>query len=365
MTTPLKAGQRFQVRPFGDLATDPYWITIDGVGPDGSIEWADDDGMGDTVSAAEWAADYEPRIVAGEVSDDTMPDPEDMPDRPNPHEDPEYFAEEEEESTGDEPEPVPGEEEYAPPAEPQPAYVGRNATQKAAAADNPGIDPTDRMPTPLERLADMVNRKFNCEAMARKFQEEAAALTGQIWKILTDAAKAQLMPTTRPAGVSDPLAAALGEAIKERVPQQAPAPADEIPFGKPAPAATGKQSLQVAPAPEPAREDADGSMSDGQARRIAEHVANQARQKLADGEYAKVAKLEMNRAIREVKGISDAMAGHMATAGIKTLGQFSTVANERPDDWFARVKYVTKEKAAAIEGAIETHWKVFKAKYGR
>ena len=353
MTTPRTVGQRFQVRPFGDLATDPYWITINAIGKDGSVEWADDDGMGDTVSAAEWAKDYEPRIVAlapTEVQEDApAPEPEGFA---TPEEAGYEASADEQDLEEEEPEPVPGEEEYGPPAEPQPAYVARNMAQNAESLKRAGVDPRAAMPTPLERLADMVNRKFNCEAMARKFQEEAAVLTGQIWKTLTDAAKAQLMPTTAPAGASDPLAAALGEAIEERAPQQAPPPADEIPFGKPAPA--------PAPAPAPER-----AMSSGQARQIAEHIGMQAKQKLADDEYAKVAKLEMNRAIREVKNVSEAMAGHMATAGIKTLGQFCTVANERPEDWFASVKYVTAEKAAAIEGAIETHWKVFKAKYGR
>ena len=339
MTTPRTVGQRFQVRPFGDLATDPYWITINAIGKDGSVEWADDDGMGDTVSAAEWAKDYEPRIVAlepTEVQEDApAPEPEGFA---TPEEAGYEASADEQDLEEEEPEPVPGEEEYAPPAEPQPAYVARNMAQNAESLKRAGVDPRAAMPSSLERLADMVNRKFNCEAMARKFQEEAAVLTGQIWKILTDAAKAQL------------------------VPPPSPAPADEIPFGKPAADVALAQVEKIidkqAPAPERA-------MSSGQARQIAEHIGMQAKQKLADDEYAKVAKLEMNRAIREVKNVSDAMAGHMATAGIKTLGQFCTVANERPNDWFASVKYVTKEKAAAIEGAIETHWRVFKAKYGR
>jgi len=318
---------RLKLGPMSGMTVDPYWLTIKDVAADGEVTTADEDGMVDHIPAAIWAEEYEPRVQEVEG-------PDGNPDEPPMEE--AAFPEPDEEEVEEIP--------FGFDDEPAPGYIARNMAQNAESLKLAGIDPravmhdpTDRMLTPIERLADMVNRKFNCESMARRCQKEADVLTGQIWKILTDAAKAQLMPTTSPAGVPDPLAAALGEAIDERALQQAPPPE-----------------------PEPVEE-----IPTAQATAIAESVAAQVKEEAASADYEAVSRLEMNRALREVRGISDAQAARMAEKGIKSLAQFCQAVEERPQDWWSGMLYINKAKGDVIEQAVEDHWTRFKKKYGR
>lgn len=359
-------GTRLKLGPMTGMTVDPYWLTITAVAKDGEITTADEDGMVDHVPAAIWLEEYEPRVQEVE-------EPGQNPDEPPMEEDgPEeipFGGPEPDESGAIEPDEA--RDEAAPAPAPEPClgadfalgYTARNMAANAESLKMAGVDPrkafeshepTDREVTPLERLADMVNQELNCEAMARKFSVEAEALSATIKDFLIDLAKkvltgpfnpthlsdlnSAMIATLRPpsdfrTGTRDPLATALGEAVEDRAPQE------ELPEVEP--------------------------ILTEQARAIANNVAAQVKEGVAAGEYETVSRLEMNRALREVRGISDAQAARMAEKGIKTLGNFAQAASERPDDWWSGMLYINKAKGDVIEQAVEDHWTRFKKKYGR
>lgn len=306
MTTPLTVGMRLKLGPMSGLATDPYWLTVTAVAKDGEIATADEDGMVDSVPAAIWHAEYEPRIL--EVEEPAL----------NPDEPPMDEVEEPEEIPfGDEPEP---EVETS---------VTCPSSRSIDYSPTDAHDPTDREATPLERLADMVNRQYNCRSMARKFQQEADVLAGQIEDFLLKIARKAIVDAPAP----DPLTTALEQAIEERAPQVEPSAVQDIPTA--------------------------------QAQAIAEGVAAQVMDKAASDEYETVARLEMNRSLAEVRGISSSQAARMAEKGIKTLANFSQAVEERPADWWSGMLYINKAKGDLIEDAVADHFSRFRKKYGR
>jgi len=345
----IEPGMRVLLSPIGSIVTDPYWIKILAVAPDGSVTIADEEGMEDTVDAREWAESYVSRIVRTEEAVTTKPG---VVALPAPEPEPEGWVEPDEGGMDDEPAPpaesVPGEEAYAPLVEPAPEYVARNAEQSAAS--EPGIDPTDHAPTELEQLADLVNRQMNCESMARKFQTESMELSTESMEL------------------SIKIGEFLKNLAKRALLKPAQAPAEDIPFGKSAVDQAMKEMVEKIepPAPEPvAAPTPKKPIAQAAARAIADRMAEQSRQKVADSEYAQVARLEMNRNLKEIKGITEPNAVRLAGKGIKTLAQFAQAAEESPDGWWKGITYISAERAAQIEGCIEAHWKVFKARYGK
>lgn len=360
MTIPTReAGTRLKLGPMTGLTTDPYWLTITAISADGDMTIADEEGFVYQTPAAIWQEEYEPRVLEVE-------EPGQNPDEPP---EPEGWVEPDEQPE------EPPQAELTCPASNAIDYVARNAAQNATAADNPGIDPTDHDLTPLEQLADMVNRKFNCKSMARKFQQEADDLDGQIEDLLLKVARHALVEE-KPAPVapvSDPLTAALGEAVEERAPQGEPVPLEDnskTPFGKltlpPGMVALCPTHMMTLVRGRCQKCDAEAAaIPTSQAQAIGESVAAQVKEEAATDEYDTVSRCEMNRTVQEVRGISANQAARLGSAGIKTLAQFCQAVEEKPADWWGGIKYITKEKAEQIEQAVEDHWLQFKKKYGR
>jgi len=322
-TPPRTPGTRLKLGPMGELTVDPYWLTITAINPTGDFTFIDEDGMEDTVPAAIWAEEYEPRVLEAVG-------PPGNADEPPAEEAPEEIP------FGNAP-PPDNEPEPTPPAEPAPGYMARNAAQNAASAENPGADPHEAVADPMHYLGNLVNRRNNCDAMARKFMNDSGVLSKQIGQVLIDAARGALLSPpaqSAPAPTPDPIGTALGEAMEGRAPQELP-PAE--------PEETPNPQAQV----------------------IAEGVAAKIHEEIADTEYETVSRLEMNRALAEVRGISAAQAARMATGDIKTLAQFSQAVEEKPNDWWDGIPYIDKVKADRITDAVEDHFKRFRAKYGR
>lgn len=334
-------GTRLKMAPL-NTGLDPYWITVDKIDADGVVTWSDDDGMVEAVEPAEWAGEYVPRIIEAELAGDeegyAPPSSDDLL-AGEPQEEEEFQptdpAEEEAEGHSDA---VPGEEAYG---EPAPQYMSRNAEQNANA----------NAARKLWDLGDLAMRRDNLEQTIRKCQEELAVVEAQIKAEMHGLARVRLLVNNVPDG-------------------------DEIPFGRPAVDAATRELIEntlgeyadmlAAPAEpiEPRTEKKNDAIGTAQARAIAEQMSRNARQKADDDDYAALARKEMQRPLSDVKGITAVMFSRMAEKGIRTLGDFSQAADENPRGWWENIKYVSAEKAAVLEGAIETHWKVFRARHG-
>ena len=319
-------GMRLKIAPSSDAVTDPWWIIITEITDEG-VEFSDDDGLTETMDAETWQNELEPRVLEVELPQAT----EDVP--PEPVEQPE------------EPESCPGEEEYAPPAEqPEPEIgAGDCVIQESTAPETVDV---------LAQLADLLNRRDAIEAEDRRLIRDRADIYEAIDALLAKIAKARLL-----------------------------AAADEILFGKPQPGYVVRNMQQNAIAAQNAAPSpmATALGEEIEARNPSEPdpepptpqetaLAEQVGAAEANEGYATVSRLEMNRRLIEVVGITKGQSERMAEKGIKTLGQFQQIYEETQDGknhWYDGMKFINGEKAEKIEGYIECHWVKFKAKHGR
>jgi len=338
-------GMRLKIAPSSDAVTDPWWIIITEITDEG-VSFTDDDGLVESMDTETWANELEPRVLEVELPQQTedLPDPAGVPVEEDENE---GWIEPDEQP--EEPESVPGEEEYAPPAEQSEPELGVGDCAVMEAFDPAAV----KSENTLMELADLLNIRDELWAGLRNTEQALANVAGEIDALLKKIAKDRLLATV----------------------------ADEIPFGKPKPGYVVRNEQQNAIAEKTAAPDpmATALGEEIEARNPSEPdpepptqqetaLAEQVGAAEANEGYATVSRLEMNRRLIEVVGITKGQSERMAEQGVKTLGQFQQRFEETQDgkhNWFDGMKFISAEKADKIEECIERHWVKFKAKHGR
>ena len=361
-------GMRLKIAPSSDAVTDPWWIIITEITDEG-VEFSDDDGLVESMDTETWQNELEPRVLEVELPQAA----EDVPPEPVEEDHGEQLVDVDNDghvTPANPPEPAPAAaSEYAasvaPPATSLATESDLDAHKRKLILPDPVPSADTPRPTTLEALGICLNLVDELRAEIRVREDALAKATDLRDRLLKEIAKQQLLADeipfgklTLPEGIvamcpshlvslvdatcpkceaerhgtttaPDPMATALGEEIEARNPSE--------------------------PDPEPPTP---------QETALAEQVGAAE----ANEGYATVSRLEMNRRLIEVVGITKGQSERMAEQGVKTLGQFQQRFEETQDgkhNWYDGMKFISAEKADKIEECIETHWVKFKAKYGR